>query len=388
MVVSVSQPLLKGAGYDYNTTALKIAKLDAKMGVSEFMRQLEAYLLEISRTYWGVYLARAGYLQKVHLVDQTQEIVSQLEERAKVDEKATASELMRARSALAERRARLIRSEMAIRIAEERLRALVNDPSFHLGSNVEVIPQTRPILAPPVEDVREVAELAIANRPELLEGIYQVQAAGLRRDLSKNELMPTLDLILESTVAGIEEGRDVGKAWTNQFDRGGPGWLVGVKFEMPWERNFAKAQDTRRKHELRQQVNQLRSTLDSVMLEAVVAYQELRTSYRDMQGKYQAVLASREEMAELEARLDVEAGEEGKSVGYQLQLMLDAIERNEQAEEAFLVSVVVYNTAFTTLDRARGTLLRKHGVTFDRSVGQDGLDKIDSSVGGMEMDVE
>ena len=121
--------------------------------------------------------------------------------------------------------------------------------------------------------------------------------------------------------------------------------------------------------------------LDSVMLESVVAYQELRTSYRDMQGKYQAVLASREELAELEARLDVDAADEGKSVGYQLQLMLDAIERNEQAEEKFLVSVVVYNTAFTTLDRARGTLLRKHGVTFDRSVGQDGLDKIDSSVG-------
>ena len=388
LVLSVSQPLLQGAGYDYNTTALKVAKLDAKMGVSEFLRQLESYLLEISRTYWGVYLARAGYLQKVYLVDRTQEVVSQLEDRAKVDKEATASELLRARSALAERRSSLIRSEMAIRIAEERLRALVNDPNFHLGSNVELIPQTRPILGPPHESVRQTAELAIANRPELLESIYQVQAAGLRRDLSKNELLPTLDLILETTVAGIDDGRNIGNAWGNQFSEGGPGWLAGVKFEMPWERNMAKARDLRRKHELRQQVNQLRSTLDSVMLEAVVAYQELRTSYRDMQGKYQAVLASREELAELEARLDVEAAEEGKSVGYQLQLILDSIERNEQAEEAFLVAVVVYNTAFTTLDRARGTLLHKHGVTFDRTVGDDGLQKIESSVGGTDPEIQ
>lgn len=380
IVVSVTQPLLQGNGYHYNTMALKVAKLDAKMGVAEFVRQLEAYLLELSRTYWGVYLARASYLQKRTLMEQTEKVVKQLEDRAEVDEEATRSELLRARSALAQRKASLIRSEMAIRTAEQRLRALVNDPNYQLGSTSEIIPVSVPIVTPPNEDVRKSAELAIANRPELLEGIYQVQAAGLRRDLQKNELLPSLDLILEGTVAGIDDGREVDHAFSDQFHHG-EGWLAGFQFEMPLERNFAKARHARRRQELQMQINQLRSTLDSVLLEAVVAYQDLKTSYRDMQGKYQAVLASREELNELEERLNVDAGEEGKSVGYQLQLILDALERNEAAEQDFLVSVVVYNTAFTELDRARGTLLRRHSVDFERVEGEDGVTVIRGATG-------
>ena len=128
LVLSVTQPLLAGGGYHYNTARLKVAKLDSKMAAAEYIRQLESYLLEVNRAYWGVYLARAGYLQKRSLVDRTEGIVTQLQEREGVDESANLSELLRARSSLAQRRASLIRSAMAIRTAEERLRALVNDP--------------------------------------------------------------------------------------------------------------------------------------------------------------------------------------------------------------------------------------------------------------------
>ncbi len=380
LVVSVTQPLLQGNGYHYNTSSIKIAKLDAKLGAAEYLRQLESYLLEVNRTYWGVYLARAGYLQRKSLVDRTKSIVGELEDRKGVDAEATASELLRAKSALAQRQASLIRSEMAIRLSEERLRALVNDPNFSLGSTNELVPTTAPILTAPREDVREVAKSAIKNRPELLQGFYQVQAAGLRRDLQKNELLPTLNLILEGTVAGLGENRNLNNAWNDQFDHG-EGWLAGFTFEVPLERNFAKARHDRRRHELRQQLNTLRGTIDSVALEAIVAYRELQTSYRDMQAKYLAAVATREELKELEERLDVDAGGKGGTVGYQLQLTLDAIDRNQQSEESFLVSVVVYNTAFTALDKARGTLLRRNDVSIERSI-EDGLDTLNSRIGG------
>lgn len=372
VILSISHPLLRGGGYHYNTAGIKIAMLDSKIGVTEYLRQLEQYLLEISRTYWGVYLARANFVQKRAAVDMTSRIVDQLEARAQVDPEANASELLRARSSVAERNAALVRAEMSIRLAEDRLRTLVSGPDFALGKTTEIVPCSRPILAEPRENVAEVVRAAISNRPELLEAFYQTQAAGIRRDLSKNELLPTLDLILEVSKAGIGRNRRLGEAWGDQWDHG-TGGIAGFSFEMPLERNFSKARYDRRRHELRQQLYNLKTAIDNVALEALVAYRELQTAYRDMQGKYQAVVATREEIQELERRLNVDAT--GNSVGYQLQLILDAVDRNQQAEEAFLVSVVTYNVGFTALDRARGSLLKRHCVNIGRKC-EDGLDTI------------
>lgn len=372
VILSLSHPLLRGGGYHYNTAGIKIAMLDSRMGVAEYVRQLEQYLLEISRTYWGVYLARANFVQKKAAVQTTERIVEQLEDRAEVDPEANASELLRARSSIAQRRSALIRAEQSIRLAEDRLRTLVSGPDFALGKTTEIIPCSRPILAAPREDVREVVRAAISNRPELLEAFYQAQAAGIRRDLSKNELLPQLNLIMEMTQSGLGPRRQLGTAFSDQFDHG-PGGLVGFSFETPIERNQAKARYERRRLELRQQFSNVKTTIDNLALEAIVAYRELQTAYRDMQGKYQAAVATREEIKELESRLNVDAN--NNSVGYQLQLILDAVERNEAAEEQFLVSVVTYNVAFTSLDKARGSLLKRHDVGLYRTQ-QDGLPTI------------
>ncbi|MDF1812001.1 MAG: TolC family protein [Verrucomicrobiales bacterium] len=372
VVLSISHPLLKGGGYHYNTAGIKIAMLDSKMGVTEYVRQLEQYLLEISRTYWGVYLARANFVQKKLAVAQTARIVEQLEERAEVDPEANASELLRARSSVAQRNAALVRAEMSIRLAEDRLRTLVSGPDFALGKSTEIIPCSRPILAAPQEDVREVARAAISNRPELLEAFYQTQAAGIRRDLAKNELLPTLNLIIETSQTGLGGRRDLSSAIDDQWDNQN-GHLFGFSFEKPLGNNFAKARHERRRHELRQQLSNVKTTIDNIALEAIVAYRELQTAYRDMQGKYQTALATREEVRELENRLNVDAN--GNSVGYQLQLILDALDRNLASEEAFLVSVVTYNVAFTSLDKARGSLLKRHDVGVFRTM-EDGLNTI------------
>lgn len=364
IVLSVAQPLLRGAGIGYNTARIKIAKLDAESAATEYVRQLEAHLLEVNRAYWGVYLSRASYLQRKALAERTGEIVGQLRDRTGVDADATRSELLRAESALAARKAALIRSEVAIRNSEERLRVLVNDPSFAIGTGGEIIPVSRPILGRPGNDVKGAATDALMNRAEVIQGFYQLRAAGIRRDLQKSELLPEVNLIGETSVAGLDANRDLGGAYHDQFEDG-TGWLAGITFNQSLERNFAKSRYQRREYELRQQANSLRAVMDNVLLESVVAFRELATSYKDMQAKYQTVLASRTELTQMQERIDVDTDEQ-RTVGYQLQLMLDAIERNQSAEESFLVAVVAYNVAYANLERAKGTLLQSEDVEIKR----------------------
>ncbi len=391
MVLSIVQPLGRGSGIAYNRARIKVAKLDAELASAEYIRSLESHLLEVNRAYWQVYLARAAFLQKKSLVSETSGIVGDLSERGDVDTGATKSALLRAQSSLAQRQASLIRGEMAVRNAEERLRALVNDPDFQMGSGGEFIPLTRPVVNRPISDVQSTARAALYHRPEIVQGFNQLRAAGIRRDIQKNEMKPQLNVVAEVRKSGNDANRDLGGAYSDSF-RHGTGWLAGMTFESSLERNLELARYKRREYELRQQTHQLRSTIDQVLLESVVTYRELMTAYRDMQGRWQAVRASREEVRELKERLDVDTDDQN-TVGNQLQLILDAIERNQVAEESFLVSIVSYNTAFAAVERAKGTLLEYYDVDISRQ-RLDGwqrhrkaLEQIKAGMGSVEHDI-
>ena len=107
---------------------MRIAKIDSQVAMSEFIRQSESHLLEITRTYWALYAARVTYLQKAKLVEETGRVADEMRARQDVDARKT--QLFRAQSALALRRSDLVRSEAAVRNAQDRLRALTSDPEL------------------------------------------------------------------------------------------------------------------------------------------------------------------------------------------------------------------------------------------------------------------
>ncbi|MEM7697518.1 MAG: TolC family protein, partial [Verrucomicrobiota bacterium] len=363
MVLSVVQPLLEGAGYHYNQSTIKIAKYDARMASAEFVRQLQSHLVEVNRAYWSLYYSRAFYLLSNEIVEDTQTILFQLEDRSDLD--ALESEVLRARAAMMTRRAGLTRAEMAIRNSEDRLRALVNDPDNAIGSNNEIVPLSRPIFSLYRDDVRRVAIDALRNRPEIQQGFDQLRTAVVRRDMAKNEKWPELNLVAELMLNELRGNDNFGSAFNTQFDQ--PGYAVGFQFEQPWDNDVDRAQLLRREIELRQQVNQLKAAIDTVLLESVVTYRELMTAYRDMQGRFEALRASREELRQLRDRLEIDTDEEGgRTTSSQLQLILDSMDRGQDAEEAFLDSVVAYNSSFVALERARGTLLKTENIGIER----------------------
>lgn len=357
----VAQPLLRGSGVDYNTISIKVANLDTRIASERMVNALEDFLLGVNRSYWSVYLARAAYALRLDLVDTTADVASLLEEREEIDAEATASEIVRAKAALLERKADLVRSKTAIRTAEERLRSLLNDPDMPMGAAAEMIPSSRPVLSPPTDDVETVARLALDNRAELAGSEQAIRIAGLRRDAARHELQPQLNLVGEVGYAGLDRGRRLSGAY-HDMDEHGTGWALGLTFSQPWERRFAKSFEVRRNLEYDQAVNQFRVVGDEVMLDVLVSYREVVTAYQDMQAKYQAVRASREEVRKLDELVGSDAGEDsGRTIGSRLQLLLDAIERNQVTEESYLVSVIAYNYALAALERAKGTFVRVEG---------------------------
>lgn len=360
--LSVMQPLLRGGGAKYNRTLIQIAKLDAETGYDEFIRQLETHLMEVNRTYWALYLSRATFQEKKRLVAETEGVVKELDSRGNLD--SIASQRSRARSALATRKADLVRAELAIKNAESRLRALVNDPIFAEQQIGEVIPADLPIAAAIAPDFPKAVAEALAFRPEVHQAENHLLAADLREYMAGNEKLPTLNLIGEAGISALRGEGDWSGAYGDQYDDGKPTWGAGVIASVPWERKSAKARHLRTQLEVRQKKDQLRSTMDTVLLEVQIAHREVVTAWPDAKAKWEAAQAAEQELKMLNDRREVETAESGTSL--YLEKVLDAQERRALAREEFLMALVVYNSALTNLERAKGTLLQQEGIGVER----------------------
>ena len=361
--LSVMQPLLRGAGAKYNESLIQIAKLDSETGYDEFIRQAETHLMEVNRTYWALYLARTDYLEKRRLVGETEAVVSEIESRTDLD--SVASQRSRVRSALASRKSDLIRSELAIKNAESRLRTLINDPIFVEEQIGEIIPTDLPISTSVVPDFDSSIKDALACRPEIHQAENQLRAADIRESMAENEKLPSLDLVSEVGVSALRGEGDWSGAFNDQYNDGRPTWGVGIVASIPLERRAAKARHLRTELEVRQKKDQLRATMDTVLLEVQIAHREVTTAWPEAKAKSAAAQAADQELAMLRDRREIETAESGTSL--YLEKLLDAQDRRALSRDEFLRSLVVYNAALTNLERSKGTLLQQEGIGVERT---------------------
>ncbi len=380
LTLSVTQPLLKGAGIAYNRSTMQIARLDSEAAMHEFLRQSESHLLEIARTYWALYAARVTYLQKQKLIDETARVADELKGREGVDAQQT--QLFRAQSALASRRSDLVREEAAIRNGQDRLRALTSDPTLLAAANGEIIPVDRLVLSAVPGDAREAAYSALRHRPEIAQAFLQLRASAIREKVAHNELLPELNLVLQGSLGGLDDSYFSG--YERQYTTGGPGYSAGFVFSIPLENNEARARYERRQLEQRQQVAQVKTTIDTVLLEVKVSAREVSTAYRETQAKYEAVRAFTEDLTNLQARRDVRALQDQSQISIYLDQLIDAQDRRANSEEEFIRAAANYQVAIVNLERAKGSLLSYENVSVVRTRDAKGLPTITLQKGAGE----
>ncbi len=64
LTLNYTQPLLRGAGSEYNTSLTLLAEIDTAASCDEVASQLQVLLLNVTRAYWGLYLERGILLQR------------------------------------------------------------------------------------------------------------------------------------------------------------------------------------------------------------------------------------------------------------------------------------------------------------------------------------
>ncbi|MEM7465607.1 MAG: TolC family protein [Pseudomonadota bacterium] len=371
LAISVTQPLWNGAGAEYTRSTVALAKLDHSISQDEFQRQVESHLLEVARSYWSLYYERANLLIKKRLVTKAELLVKELESRRSID--ILESHLARAKAALAARKAEVLRSSQAVRNSEAKVVALLNDPELRLNQAFELVPSLNPSVNHRQISMREAARHALENRPEIQQAMKQIKAAMIRTKMAENEMLPVLDFVMETSWNGLETDFAIDDALGDQFK--GTNYFFGLNFEIPIGNREAKARYQRRRIEVRQLTNQMRTTIQTLLLEVQVAVRELDTAKRELDAKYATMQATTTQLEAMQKRRDV-AQARGEAASSYLERLLTTQERLADEENGFVNSQLNYNVALVNLDRAMGILMHTQKVSMRREQPEDYLPSI------------
>jgi len=354
--LSFVQPLLHGRGPEYNTSLVVLAQLGTQAAKAEFLRELQNVFSEVAKTYWALYAERCACLQRRSHLQRARELAAELTARRIMD--CSHSQVQRVQAAVARRSAELCRADAGIRNMESRLRSLVNAPVLGGRCEVELVPRQPPAPAVRCIDLPEEIKKALQSRPEIDEAMRQVKAATVRLKVASNEVLPLLNLVVESYVSGVEGDSDVGQALREQLSDGAPSYTAGLVLEVPLGNRAAAAQQRMRRREVCQTTHALHATMASVVSEVEIAAHNLQASAAIAQGRRQAVLATSQEVAFLTARWRAQLVDE-RTAGLLLEDVLNAHDRLLDEEQALVQAIVSYNVAWIELQRATATLVHE-----------------------------
>lgn len=330
----------------------EIARLDADIARFEFWRQTESHLLEVERAYWALYLARAEFMQMDRLAKRTSGVAGRLAASANLDADAVL----------------ISRAATAIRNAEARLSALLNDPLL-AGSVNELLPMTSPGATQRALPVIDLIDDVLSRRPEVQQAFLQHRASIIREGVAANEALPQLDLVLEGSYNGGANGNGLDNAFNDGLDDGF-GYLIGLRFSIPLGYEERAARRDRRVIETRQQERQVNVVMATAFLDLETALSEYRVSIDDVTFAERAMRSARNELGVIDRRWR-EGGLDEGGLGL-LSGLLDAQERLQQSERNVASAYASLEIASANMARARGALLDRWGVSLTQADGRRG----------------
>ncbi len=367
--LTLTQPLLKGVGPEYNLSVIELARMDHKASETELIRQLESHLLEVARAYWGLYMERSIMVQKQRLALETEKTYKQLVDRLETD--AQAATVARTRSLLISRQLDADKAEFAVYNAQSRLATLVEDNDLLSARGKEIVTFEAPNNYPFVLSLGEVFIASLKNRKEVEAALLQLHSAAINLNRAENEIMPDLDLFAQTYLDGLEGDYEFGDAYSNQFDTGKPSYNVGIRFEYALGNNSAEARLMRRRIEMRQMLHQLDLTVRNILLEVSVSYRDVIKNINEVASRYEIMQASVAEIEDLARQVDYQLSTDA-NYDELLYRAMDASNRRADAEERFSLSQLTFNLSLFNLRKAMGNLVTSQDISTE-TIEENGL---------------
>lgn len=353
--VQVTQPLLRDAWPDVNLAALRVARLNHKITLSQFRAKVEEIITQTITAYYDLIQAQREVEIARELLGKTRETLGKVKLRSRID--ATKVNISQAEAAVKAREAAYLQAVKTRRDAQDALVRLIGDRQLNLLQDYEVVPTSVLSDAPVQVDEMDQFHAALLHNPDLEQARLAIQQADLNVKVAKNGTLPSLNLSLGANVNGGScESRDV--VWDDMWSERFLSYSAQLTFEYPIGNREKRSALRQAQLERKQLIARMQNTADQIAQAIRERIRQIQTRYEEYQVQCEALAASR---AQLEALEDLE-NIRGQLTPEFLNLKLQAQAEVAQAESAKLRAMVLYNTAMLDLNRVTGTTLEMQRV--------------------------
>lgn len=354
--LTLDQPLLAGAGEDVALAQIRIAQIRDRSATEELRRSMQDLLMSVEDQYWELHVRRQEVVATEWLVQVGTEVRDVLQRRQGLD--ATVADYADAVATVEQRKSNLITVRNAARTASDRLKLLLNDAQFPVGTELVIATTDEPPTAPIECSFRESVITSVERNPSVLIALLAIDQADINATVANNGLLPQLDLNLAVGLNGL--GGDLGTASEDIVDADFVSYLAALQFSQPIGNR--PAEDAWRIARLQRS-------------RAVTAYQQavenavfaVKSALRDVHAAYQLIeQAHVTRMAQAE-NLRALLLLEKTLAALTPEFLALKFQRQSALAQAHIESARArarYNQAIARLQQASGTILEAKGYTF------------------------
>ncbi len=189
----------------------------------------------------------------------------------------------------------------------------------------------------------------------------RIKSAAVRLKVAENELRPTLNLVMEGYLRGLNGDYDAGNSIADQFSQGRPSYSGGLSYQRPYRNLISKSILKQRRLEMQQLLFDLDNTMLVIAADVDQAVASVNASYAELEAAVKSTLAFDEEVRYLDGRWQ-NAFVESTGPSLLLDELLNAQNQLIQAENAWARAQAEHMIAFAKLQLATGSLLNTAAV--------------------------
>jgi outer membrane protein len=343
-----------------NWARITVARNDQRVSLLDYRKALEDNTEELEKDYWQLYEAQREMQIGEEVLLHARELADVLWNQFTFGGKATILELSQAASSVSDREATLLRARARVADISDDIKRRMSDPEFAIAGPLEIRPADVPIDSPIKFDVQDQIETAFANRLELGQQQLRVNSAEVARQVAINGLFPKLDFVGQVTVQGLDS--TFNNSVNDQWGGGHLVYSLGLQLEIPLGNREATAIVRRSELQREQAVLAYRQLQDKVSQEVASASREVTTAFESVRTSRNARMQLEEVLNELNRRQS--SGVQAIDPNF-VQLKLDTQERLGNAQRNEANELANYNIALSSLERAKGTILRYNNIQME-----------------------
>jgi outer membrane protein TolC len=297
VLLSVSQPLFRGAGIAANRATIDRARLGIARANYDLKGSVLSTIRSVESAYYDLAYARAQLDVRRFSLEVAEKLVSENRTRVSVGS-AIPLDVLQAEVGFANARRALLQAEQTAQNSEDNLLSLINPFEFAVAPGPVVLPDIGAIAV----SFDRSYKLTRDQAPQLASTQLSVEQLKLDATVAKRNQLPTLDL--DAALGYNAHKSSAGEATADVWGSDGYNWQLGATLSLPWGLRADKARYRQALNSLNREQIRLQQIDQALLIQVRSAIRAVETTDESLRIAILTTKLSDEQFNAEKARYD------------------------------------------------------------------------------------